>query len=118
MSTDKNFPIVNDEFAIGRAQNVHEIEKESEADSTEKRNLFLSIFITVQIIRLMLETTLLQGVMISALPNDSGYVDFRVLLLTLILFFALYRLYSAANCGMYKDDSGNQNRMGFGDKHL
>ena len=100
MSTDKNFPIVNDEFAIGRAQNVHEIEKESEADSTEKRNLFLSIFITVQIIRLMLETTLLQGVMISALPNDSGYVDFRVLLLTLILFspFIVYILLQTVAC--------------------
>ena len=100
MSTDKNFPIVNDEFAIGRAQNVHEIEKESEADSTEKRNLFLSIFITVQIIRLMLETTLLQGVMISALPNHSGYVDFRVLLLTLILFspFIVYILLQTVAC--------------------
>ena len=100
MSTDKNFPIVNDEFAIGQAQNVHEIEKESEADSTEKRNLFLSIFITVQIIRLMLETTLLQGVMISALPNGSGYVDFRVLLLTLILFspFIVYILLQTVAC--------------------
>jgi len=100
MSTDKNFPIVNDEFAIGQAQNVHEIEKESEADSTEKRNLLLSIFITVQIIRLMLETTLLQGVMISALPNGSGYVDFRVLLLTLILFspFIVYILLQTVAC--------------------
>ena len=100
MSTDKNFPIVNDEFAISQAQNVHEIEKESEADSTEKRNLLLSIFITVQIIRLMLETTLLQGVMISALPNGSGYVDFRVLLLTLILFspFIVYILLQTVAC--------------------
>ena len=40
MSTDKNFPIVSDEFAIGQAQNVHEIEKEPKADSTEKRNFF------------------------------------------------------------------------------
>ena len=86
MSTDKNFPIVNDEFAIGRAQNVHEIEKESETDSTEKRNLLLSIFITVQIIRLMLETTLLQGVMISALPNNSGYVDSFPIILVMLIF--------------------------------
>ena len=28
MSTDKNFPIVNDEFAIGQAQDDHEIVKE------------------------------------------------------------------------------------------
>ena len=43
MSTDKNFPIVNDEFAIGRAQNVHEIEKESEADSRSGTCFFLSL---------------------------------------------------------------------------
>jgi len=74
MTTNKNLP--KPEHGTVQAQDIHEIEKESEADSTEKRNLFLSIFITVQIIRLMLETTLLQGVMISALPHGSGYVDF------------------------------------------
>ena len=84
MTTNKD--LLKPEHGTIQAQDVHEIEKEPETDSAEKRNLLLSSFITVQIIRLMLETTLLQGVMISALPNDSGYVDFRVLLLMLIHF--------------------------------
>ena len=98
MTTNKD--LLKPEHGTIQAQDVHEIKKESEADSTEKRNLFLSIFITVQIIRLMLETTLLQGVMISALPNGSGYVDFRVLLLTLILFspFIVYILLQTVAC--------------------
>lgn len=98
MSTDKNFPIVNDEFAIGQAQNVHEIEKESEADSTDKRNLFLSIFITVQIIRLMLETTILQSVVFSLLASD--FDDFEGFLLLLILSspFIVYILLQTVAC--------------------
>ena len=98
MTTTKD--LLKPEHGTIQAQDVHEIKKESEADSTEKRNLLLSSFITVQIIRLMLETTLLQGVMISALPNDSGYVDFRVLLLTLILFspFIVYILLQTVAC--------------------
>ena len=83
MTIDENLP--KPEHGTIQAQDIHEIEKEPETDSAEKRNLLLSSFITVQIIRLVLETTLLQGVMISALPSDSDYVDFRVLLLTLIL---------------------------------
>ena len=98
MSTDKNFPIVNDEFAIGQAQNVHEIDKESEADSTEKRNLLLSIFITVQIIRLILETMILQGVVFSLLASD--FDDFEGFLLLLILFspFIVYILLQTVAC--------------------
>ena len=98
MSTDKNFPIVNDEFAISQAQNVHEIEKESEADSTDKRNLFLSIFITVQIIRLMLETTILQSVVFSLLASD--FDDFEGFLLLLILSspFIVYILLQTVAC--------------------
>ena len=98
MSTDKNFPIVNDEFAIGQAQNVHEIEKESEADSAGNRNLFLSIFITVQIIRLILETMILQGVVFSLLASD--FDDFEGFLLLLILFspFIVYILLQAVAC--------------------
>lgn len=98
MTTTKD--LLKPEHGTIQAQDVHEIKKESEADSTEKRNLLLSSFITVQIIRLMLETTLLQGVMISALPNNSGYVDFRVLLLTLILFspFIVYILLQTVAC--------------------
>ena len=98
MSTDKNFPIVNDEFAIGQAQNVHEIEKESEADSTEKRNLLLSSFITVQIIRLILETMILQSVVFSLLASD--FDDFEGFLLLLILFspFIVYILLQIVAC--------------------
>ena len=98
MTTNKD--LLKPEHGTIQAQDAHEIKKESEADSAGNRNLFLSIFITVQIIRLMLETTLLQGVMISALPNNSGYVDFRVLLLTLILFspFIVYILLQTVAC--------------------
>ena len=98
MTTNKD--LLKPEHGTVQAQDVHEIEKESETDSAEKRNLFLSIFITVQIIRLMLEVTLLQGVMISTLPSDSGYLDFRVLLLTLILFspFIVYILLQTVAC--------------------
>ena len=98
MTTNKDLP--KPEHGTIQAQDVHEIEKESETDSAEKRNLLLSSFITVQIIRLILETTLLQGVMISALPSDSDYVDFRVLLLTLILCspFIVYILLQTVAC--------------------
>ena len=98
MTIDENLP--KPEHGTIQAQDVHEIEKESETDSAEKRNLLLSSFITVQIIRLILETTLLQGVMISALPSDSDYVDFRVLLLTLILCspFIVYILLQTVAC--------------------
>ena len=98
MTTNKD--LLKPEHGTIQAQDAHEIKKEPKADSAGNRNLFLSIFITVQIIRLMLETTLLQGVMISALPNDSGYVDFRVLLLTLILFspFIVYILLQTVAC--------------------
>ena len=92
MSTDKNFPIVNDEFAIGQAQNVHEIEKESEADSTEKRNLLLSSFITVQIIRLILETMILQSVVFSLLASDFDDFEGFLLLLSLFSPFIVYIL--------------------------
>ena len=91
MSTDKNFPIVNDEFAIGQAQNVHEIEKESEADSTEKRNLLLSSFITVQIIRLILETMILQSVVFSLLASDFDDFEGFLLLLQIVACIKMIR---------------------------
>ncbi|WP_315311610.1 hypothetical protein [Rothia dentocariosa] len=98
MTTNKD--LLKPEHGTVQAQDVHDIEKEPETDSAEKRNLLLSSFITVQIIRLVLETTLLQGVMISALPSDSDYVDFRVLLLTLILCspFIVYILLQTVAC--------------------
>ena len=98
MSTDKNFPIVNDEFAIGQAQDDHEIVKEPETDSAEKRNLLLSSFITVQIIRLILETMILQSVVFSLLASD--FDDFEGFLLLLILFspFIVYILLQIVAC--------------------
>ena len=98
MTTTKDLP--KPEHGTIQAQDIHEIEKEPETDSAEEQNSFPSALIAVQIIRLMLETTLLQGVMISALPNNSGYVDFRVLLLTLILFspFIVYILLQTVAC--------------------
>lgn len=98
MTINENLP--KPEHGTIQAQDAHDIEKEPETDSAEKRNLLLSSFITVQIIRLVLETTLLQGVMISALPSDSDYVDFRVLLLTLILCspFIVYILLQTVAC--------------------
>ncbi len=82
MTTDKNLP--KPEHGTIQAQGVHEIKKESEADSTKKRNLLLSSFITVQIIRLILETMILQSVVFSLLASD--FDDFEGFLLLLILF--------------------------------
>ena len=87
MSTDKNFPIVNDEFAIGQAQDVHEIEKEPETDSVEKQNLFPPSLITVQIIRTALELILV----VLLLPLLSN-----PLVLILFLPFGLYFVLQAA----------------------
>ncbi len=105
MTTNKDLP--KPEHGTIQAQDIHEIEKESEADSTEEQNSFHAGFITVQIIRLVLEAALLQSTLISSLSyniRSSGFLGF----LLFSLFFALYRLYSAANCGMYKDDSGTK----------
>ena len=56
MTTNKDLP--KPEHGTIQAQDVHEIKKESEADSTEKRNLLLSSFITVQITRTLIEAIL------------------------------------------------------------
>ena len=96
MTTDKNLP--KPEHGTVQAQDIHEIEKESAADSAGNRNLLLSIFITVQIIRLILETMILQGVVFSLLASD--FDDFEGFLLLLILFspFIVYILLQAVAC--------------------
>ena len=96
MTTNKD--LLKPEHGTVQAQDVHEIEKESEADSAGNRNLFLSIFITVQIIRLILETMILQGVVFSLLASD--FDDFEGFLLLLILFspFIVYILLQAVAC--------------------
>ena len=56
MTTDKNLP--KPEHGTIQAQDIHEIEKESETDSAEKQNLFPPSLITAQIIRTVIEFTL------------------------------------------------------------
>ena len=48
MTTNKDLP--KPEHGTIQAQDIHEIEKESEADSTEEQNSFHAGFITVQTI--------------------------------------------------------------------
>ena len=53
MTTNKD--LLKPEHGTVQAQDVHEIEKESEMDSAEKRNSFPPALIAVQIIRTTLE---------------------------------------------------------------
>ena len=85
MTIDENLP--KPEHGTIQAQDVHEIEKESETDSAEKQNLFPPSLITVQIIRTALELILV----VPLLPLLSN-------LLGIILFlpFGLYFVLQAA----------------------
>ena len=56
MTTDKNLP--KPEHGTVQAQDIHEIEKESAADSTEGQNSFPPALIAVQIIRTLIEAIL------------------------------------------------------------
>ena len=56
MTIDENLPKPED--GTIQAQDVHEIEKESETDSAEKQNLFPPSLITVQITRTLIEAIL------------------------------------------------------------
>ena len=56
MTTDKNLP--KPEHGTIQAQDVHEIKKESEADSTKKQTSFPPSLIAVQTIRTVIEFTL------------------------------------------------------------
>ena len=79
MTTDKNLP--KPEHGTVQAQDIHEIEKESAADSTEGQNSFPPALITVQIIRTALELILV----VLLLPLLSN-----PLVLILFLPFGLY----------------------------
>ena len=79
MTIDENLP--KPEHGTIQAQDVHEIEKESETDSAEKQNLFPPSLITVQIIRTALELILV----VLLLPLLSN-----PLVLILFLPFGLY----------------------------
>ena len=81
MTTDKNLP--KPEHGTVQAQDIHEIEKESETDSAEKQNSFPPALIAVQIIRLLLEAALLQSTLISSLSyniRSSGFLGFLFIL--------------------------------------
>ena len=90
MTTDKNLP--KPEHGTVQAQDIHEIEKESETDSAEKQNLFPPALIAVQIIRLLLEAALLQSTLISSLSyniRSSGFLGF-LFILTLFSPFIIH----------------------------
>ena len=79
MTTDENLP--KPEHGTIQAQDIHEIEKESETDSAGKQNLFPPSLITAQIIRTALELILV----VLLLPLLSN-----PLVLILFLPFGLY----------------------------
>ena len=73
MTTDKN--LLKPEHGTIQAQDVHEIEKESETDSAEKQNLFPPSLITAQIIRTALELILVVP-LLPLLSNPLGIILF------------------------------------------
>ena len=73
MTTDKNLP--KPEHGTIQAQDVHEIEKESAADSTEEQNSFPPALIAVQIIRTALELILVVP-LLPLLSNPLGIILF------------------------------------------
>ena len=85
MTTDKN--LLKPEHGTIQAQDVHEIEKESETDSAEKQNLFPPSLITAQIIRTALELILVVP-LLPLLSNPLGII--------LFLPFGLYFVLQAA----------------------
>ena len=85
MTTDKNLP--KPEYGTIQAQDIHEIEKESEADSAEEQNLFPPSLITAQIIRTTLELILVVP-LLPLLSNPLGII--------LFLPFGLYFVLQAA----------------------
>ena len=98
MTTDKNLP--KPEHGTIQAQDIHEIEKESAADSTEGQNSFPPALIAVQIIRLLLEAALLQSTLISSLSyniRSSGFLGF-LFILTLFSPFIVYILLQTVAC--------------------
>ena len=73
MTIDENLP--KPEHGTIQAQDVHEIEKESETDSAEKQNLFPPSLITAQIIRTALELILVVP-LLPLLSNPLGIILF------------------------------------------
>ena len=73
MTTDKNLP--KPEHGTIQAQGVHEIKKESEADSTKKQTSFPPSLIDVQTIRTVIEFTLVLP-LLPLLSNPLGIILF------------------------------------------
>ena len=73
MTTDKNLP--KPEHGTIQAQGVHEIKKESEADSTKKQTSFPPSLIDVQTIRTVIEFTLVLP-LLPLLSNPLGLILF------------------------------------------
>ena len=73
MTTDKNLP--KPEHGTIQAQDVHEIKKESEADSTKKQTSFPPSLIAVQTIRTVIEFTLVLP-LLPLLSNPLGIILF------------------------------------------
>ncbi|WP_314335131.1 hypothetical protein [Rothia dentocariosa] len=98
MTTDKNLPKPG--HGTVQAQDIHEIEKESAADSTEEQNSFPPALIAVQITRTLIEAIL-------AIPWIPG---------ALVLFFffmAFWFAFCFAGCGMVTDKERNSDRVGY-----
>ena len=85
MTTNKD--LLKPEHGTVQAQDVHEIEKEPETDSAEKRNSFPPSLITVQIIRTAFELILVVP-LLPLLSNPLGLI--------LFLPFGLYFVLQAA----------------------
>ena len=85
MTTDKNLP--KPEHGTIQAQDIHEIKKESEADSTKKQTSFPPSLIAVQTIRTVIEFTLVLP-LLPLLSNPLGII--------LFLPFGLYFVLQAA----------------------
>ena len=85
MTTNKD--LLKPEHGTIQAQDVHEIEKESETDSAEKQNLFPPSLITAQIIRTTLELILVVP-LLPLLSDPLGII--------LFLPFGLYFVLQAA----------------------
>ena len=73
MTTNKD--LLKPEHGTVQAQDIHEIEKESAADSTEEQNSFPPALITVQIIRTALELILVVP-LLPLLSNPLGIILF------------------------------------------
>ena len=105
MTTDKNLP--KPEHGTIQAQGVHEIKKESEADSTKKQTSFPPSLIAVQTIRTVIEFTLVLP-LLPLLSDPLGII--------LFLPFGLHFYF--AGFGMVTGKERNSDRLGCRNQYL